>query len=288
MNEKGTLAEKGILLEYLQKAAKLDFHKVMFTYPEPLPNFPVGSNYIGRMLVVLDGQMEIFSSNGSKINFRELNAGEVLFTAEHCWAGVQTEDYSIETISIIFMNEYTRFVAVNAKNGEIIRNPYYHTFAPPNDKALGILKALNLTIYDSTPETEIKACHLLKALLLDSIEELREDEPQFISKAEESYKTIRDYIDHNYQMPINRNDICYDLGFNPCYVSRLFKKYYGDKINNYLEKCRMEKAQNMLKKYNIRIAQVARQCGYSSESYFRKAFKKYFGVTPGVFRLTHK
>jgi AraC-like DNA-binding protein len=46
----------------------------------------------------------------------------------------------------------------------------------------------------------------------------------------------------------------------------------------------MKKARLMLKNFNITIARVATQCGYSSEAYFIKAFKKFYNTTPGEFR----
>lgn len=284
MDFKGTPTAKDVLLEYMLQATKLKPSKVLFTYPEPLPNYPVGSGYLGRILIVLDGKVGFFGSNGMALEAMEIDTDRIIFTGEHCWGGVNYESNTGTTVSVIFMPDYIRIIAVNFKDGQFISRPYYHTSSPLGGKVQGMLKALNLMVYDTTPECELKACLLLKALLFEAIEEVRKDKPHPISKAEQSYKVVKDYIEHNYQMPINRNDICYELGLNPCYVSRLFKKYHGDKINNYLEKCRMEKARGMLKKYRINVAQIAEQCGYSSEAYFIKAFKKYFGVTPGAFR----
>ncbi len=284
MKFKGTPAEKKVLMKFLLKAATLDFKSVLFTYPEPLPDEPVGSNYIGRLLFVLDGKINIFGSNGKILLPREVTPDKVVYTGEHCWAGIEYEGYSGTTISVIVMTDYFRIIAVEFKNGEFVTRPYYHTSTPPGDKSLSMNRALNHLVYDKTPERMLKTCLLIRALLLEAIDEIRKDKPHPVTKAEQTYKIIRDYIDHNYERPINRNDICHELGFNPCYVSRLFRKYNGDKINNYLEQCRMKKARLMLKNFNITIARVATQCGYSSEAYFIKAFKKFYNITPGEFR----
>jgi AraC-like DNA-binding protein len=284
MNFKGTLSPKNVLLEILLEAATLNLNKVIFTYPEPLPEYPVMANYVGRMLFVLNGKTDIFGSDGNVIGKRTQTSEDITFTGENCWAGANHILPYTKTVSAVFMSNCIRIVAAEFKNGRIIANPYFHTAKPAGSKAGGMLQALNLIIYDHEPERDIKALYLLKALLLETIDEVKKDVPHVITKSEQTYKFIKDYIDHNYQMPINRNDICHELGFNPCYVSRLFRKYNGDKINNYLEQCRMKKARLMLKNFNITIARVATQCGYSSEAYFIKAFKKFYNTTPGEFR----
>ena len=284
MEFKGTPAAKEVLIGYLLKCVDLKLNFALFTYPEPLPSYPVSLNYVGRILFLLHGNVGIIGSDGKSISVRPMFPDSVLYTGEHCWAGLEYEGHTGTTVSLIIMPDYIRTIVVNFVDGEPLTRPYYHTANIPRDTIVNIIKAMNVMIYDSTGELEQKTCLLSKTVLLEVIGELRKDSPHPLGKAEQSYKLVRDYIDHNYQYPINRNDICLELNLNPCYVSRLFTKYHGDKINNYLEKCRMGKARKMLMNYHARVAQVAKQCGYSSEAYFIKVFKKAYGTTPGKFR----
>lgn len=70
------------------------------------------------------------------------------------------------------------------------------------------------------------------------------------------------------------------LHVSPNYLSASMKKYAGDTFINLLIKKRMETAQALLCTGNMKIAEVARRCGYSDQHYFSFCFKKYYGVSP--------
>ena len=74
------------------------------------------------------------------------------------------------------------------------------------------------------------------------------------------------------------------LHVSPNYLSSNMKKYAGDTFINLLTQKRMEVARELLTKKNIRIYEVAQQCGYSDQHYFSFCFKKYFGVSPAQLR----
>lgn len=74
------------------------------------------------------------------------------------------------------------------------------------------------------------------------------------------------------------------LNVNPSYLSALFKKETGVTLTEYVNKMRVERAKQFLKKGNIQIQTVAQNCGILDVNYFTKIFKKYTGVTPKEFR----
>lgn len=63
-----------------------------------------------------------------------------------------------------------------------------------------------------------------------------------------------------------------------------FNDLTGLPAMQYLTLWRMQNASELLKNSDQSIWQIAEQCGYESESAFRKAFKKTMGVTPGEAR----
>ena len=76
------------------------------------------------------------------------------------------------------------------------------------------------------------------------------------------------------------------LHVSPNYLGANLKKHAGDTFMNLLIRKRMDVARNLLRSGSSRIAEVARRCGYSDQSYFGYCFKKYYGVSPVRMRQT--
>lgn len=63
-----------------------------------------------------------------------------------------------------------------------------------------------------------------------------------------------------------------------------FKALVGEAPLEYLTRCRMQKAAQLLREQNMKIVEVAERIGYESEGAFNRAFKRHLGTTPGRFR----
>lgn len=63
-----------------------------------------------------------------------------------------------------------------------------------------------------------------------------------------------------------------------------FKALVGEAPLTYITRRRMHVAAELLASGVRSLGTVARAVGYETESAFGKAFKRHFGVTPGVFR----
>ena len=66
-----------------------------------------------------------------------------------------------------------------------------------------------------------------------------------------------------------------------------FRKATGHSIVDEIHAIRLAKAKELLLKSNYQIAEIVNQCGYSSESYFRKLFRASTGLSPREFRVQH-
>ena len=94
---------------------------------------------------------------------------------------------------------------------------------------------------------------------------------------------IRKCIDHIYE------DLNADLSvkglakltkLNGSYLSKLFKQETGKTIKAYVTAAKMDTAQNMLKYSDLSYFEISTSLGYSSQSAFTYAFRKFTGVTP--------
>lgn len=98
------------------------------------------------------------------------------------------------------------------------------------------------------------------------------------------YNEILDYLNNNYMNNITISDIQNHCHFSPTQIRKVFKKYSGSTINTYILNLKMSCAANLLKTTDLKINQIADRLGYTDSNYFMLQFKKYYGVTPSMYR----
>jgi AraC-like DNA-binding protein len=100
-------------------------------------------------------------------------------------------------------------------------------------------------------------------------------------------KSLAFMMDH-YQDKITLNDVAAHVSFSPTYLSSLFKNEVGQTFKSCLNRIRIEQSKLLISDWNLTIAEVSCQVGFTDQSYFAKVFKQYEGVTPYLYRLTCK
>lgn len=92
--------------------------------------------------------------------------------------------------------------------------------------------------------------------------------------------------------PVNLNtsahDLCEDIPESVSTILRNFKKHTGYTIVAYKNRKRMELATEMLINSDLKITDIAFNLQYDSLSYFLRAFKKEYGITPSEYREKHR
>lgn len=97
-------------------------------------------------------------------------------------------------------------------------------------------------------------------------------------------KDAQKYIKSYFPESITISDIAITVGISESYLSHLFKESFNFTVNDYLTRIRIEAAQEMMKNRELTLKEIASKCGFSSQSYFSKIFKKYFAVGPKAYR----
>lgn len=90
------------------------------------------------------------------------------------------------------------------------------------------------------------------------------------------------YVTENLSEPQTAESLAarYSVGQSKFYSD--FKKYTGSTYKKYLTDLRLTHAREILTN-GMKIINASLECGYSSEAHFIKAFREYWGVTPGVY-----
>lgn len=73
-------------------------------------------------------------------------------------------------------------------------------------------------------------------------------------------------------------------GIQRTQLSKLFHKLTGCPPMEYLFRIRMERAKTLLRETDIKIIDIALECGYSTSQYFANTFKHASGTTPSEYR----
>lgn len=104
-------------------------------------------------------------------------------------------------------------------------------------------------------------------------------------KAQKNFaQRVMDYISDNFSDKITSTTVADALYMNNSYFCRLFKKTFGCCFSDYLLAYRLEKAKNFLVSTNLAITEISFKFGFNSCSYFGKAFKERFLISPLSYR----
>lgn len=92
------------------------------------------------------------------------------------------------------------------------------------------------------------------------------------------------YIEEHLDQDVTLVHLAERYYFNPSYLSRLFKQERGINISEYIEKCRIRRAKELLKEGDLKVRDVAPLVGYDAAHSFTRFFKKATGLTPQEYR----
>jgi len=96
------------------------------------------------------------------------------------------------------------------------------------------------------------------------------------------------YISENASDEISNTEIGAVFGYHPFYVSNLLKEKKGITLRQYIIAYRLKAAKKLLENTRRSIAQIAEETGFTDASYFAKAFRQTFGMTPKEWRNKFK
>jgi YesN/AraC family two-component response regulator len=99
-------------------------------------------------------------------------------------------------------------------------------------------------------------------------------------------KKLLRYLDHHYADPtLSLDSLAEVFNLNASYLSRYFKEQTGMNYVEYLAILRIKKAKDLLvSNPRQKIYEIGTQVGFSGKETFIRTFKRFEGITPGVYR----
>lgn len=98
---------------------------------------------------------------------------------------------------------------------------------------------------------------------------------------------VLDYMDAHLDRPLSLEDLAAHACFSPYHFLRIFYTQTGERPFELLQRLRLEKAANLLTaRPDLKILDLALQCGFTNAPAFSRAFKSHFGETPSRWRAS--
>nr|WP_319399216.1 GyrI-like domain-containing protein [uncultured Carboxylicivirga sp.] len=95
---------------------------------------------------------------------------------------------------------------------------------------------------------------------------------------------VFEYIDQHLETDLSLAILSEIALFSPFHFHRIFKFITGETVNEYVIRRRIEKAAIDLLHKNITATEMAYKYGFSDNTSFSRAFKKYYGISPTEFK----
>ena len=96
--------------------------------------------------------------------------------------------------------------------------------------------------------------------------------------------SAEEWIKNHYFQPFGIAELAADVGYEPNYLSSMFKRTTGISIVRYTNQLRIKTAKTLLSSYDVTIKEAAFSCGFSDEKYFMRVFKQLEGITPSQYK----
>ncbi len=112
-------------------------------------------------------------------------------------------------------------------------------------------------------------------------------ESNFTDYKELIYRLRRNIVSQP-QKDWDLENISRDIGISKSHLQRLYKHLFSTTIKDDVINSRIKKAQQLLSHTDMRISEIAEQCGYGSENHFMRQFKEKNLRTAAQFRKEHR
>lgn len=95
---------------------------------------------------------------------------------------------------------------------------------------------------------------------------------------------VTDKLKSEYCEPIRLQDLAMEAGVHPVHLSRVFRRFEGEGIGQYVHRLRIRAACEQMLCSRKSLAEISLATGFADQSHFTRAFRRITGMSPGAFR----
>lgn len=262
------------------------FERLFFTdeeYHSVHPMLHHRHKTFAELIYVLDGK----ASYRVDKRMYELKPGNLAVIEKNTWHGEEpfnSQPCTTLTIGISDINIKGREIKLLDKNQRPVLE--FETGSA--------IEKLIMALYDlqKVPEPDMHLCNSLVNSILSMVytklqyDQTHEDRQDM--KNDELIRMITEYLDDNYIEPISLEELGEKFGISHYYLAHLFKNETGVSPMKYVMHRKIGEVQNLLMNSDVSISDIGERLGFSSSCHLSSVFKKYFGISPKVYRQHFK
>lgn len=237
-----------------------------------------------RLEIILEGQCNTIVDSQQGHKKLALKKNDMIYIPSKAWSK-PTWEQSCKMISILLSQHQIGFSFVNFTTEQGFVDVSKHAISRPNSPVFEhTIDALNC--FNDDKCGFIMGEYLVKSILSFCQEQLENPKWLKTRRSEKLYHNICAYVQENYQGNISRLSVANRFGISTSHVSRIFNQEGAVSYADYVNYVRLERAKFILKKYNFKLEEISRRCGFKDTNYFCRIFKHKTGKTPSEYRIS--
>ena len=95
---------------------------------------------------------------------------------------------------------------------------------------------------------------------------------------------IKEFVDESLMRPLRVTELAALAGLSVAHFSRAFRMATGETPHAFTLRLRIERAEQLLQRGGLGLAEIALATGFSSQSHFTTQYRRARGLTPGEYR----
>lgn len=152
-----------------------------------------------------------------------------------------------------------------------------HLFLENATRAYSQLRQIVEDFSSADPLGQQLSSARLKLLLIDLHRTGGRDIPEKI-------QLVKAYMQNNYGQKITNRELAALVGYHEYHLNRLFVKYVGMNLHQFLLKVRLNQACYLILNTELSLQAIAAQTGFSDYAHFSHSFKQLYGYAPVQYR----